>query len=178
MALVTIYPTAGQVQARDRVTAVLSVADPTAVKLSTELEAATSLAVECFLRDFNPDATTETVEAPDRYCSDQKFSRPGKTTWAPIELNYVYRPSEADTTDNNKAYKTLVAGLTLWIIQRPDYPKTLPFAVGQFYNAFQVTLDAQIPSRSGDASDASSEWQIKQMGHVQQMPILHKPLVA
>lgn len=178
MPVTTIFPTAGTVQARDRVLAILSVNSPNAVSLATEVNGATTVAIECFLRDFNPDGSEESVEAPDRYCSDQKYPNPGKVTWAPIELTYIWRPSEIDTSDNNKAYKTLTKGLSLYLLARPDYPKATDFAVDQYYNLYNVKLGAQITSRSGDASDASSEWQIKQMAYIQTEPVIHKKLVA
>ncbi len=178
MPVTTFFPTAGQVQARDRVLAILSVSNPAAISLATEVNAATTVAIECYLRDFNPSGSEESVDAPDRYCSDQKYPSPGKSTWEAIELNYIWRPSEADTTDNNKAYKTLTKGLGIWLVNRPDYPKSLDFAADQYYNAYKVVLGKQWLTRSGDASDASSEWQVKQMAYIQTEPTEHKKFVA
>ena len=178
MPVTTVNPTAGKVQGRDRVLAILAVNNIEAISLATEVEAATTLAIECALRDFNPDGTEETVEAPDRYCSTDKFPTPGKATWAPIELLYIYRPSELESSANNKAYATLKQGLEIVIAARPDYEKTLAFSADQHYNAYRVKLGKQFHSRSADASDASAEWQIKQMAYIQVEPTMHKKFVA
>jgi hypothetical protein len=86
-------------------------ANMSAPDLSSEINAASSVVVSCYLYgDLNPTVTTNKGEAPRRLCTTQVFQQFGNTTYEVPDLQYVYTPQAATSTSNNKAVASLTEG--------------------------------------------------------------------
>ena len=87
-----------------------TITDVNAPKLATEINAATSVTLECLLTEtFSPDASAEVGEVR-RMCSKQVQQRGGTVTLTIEDLIYAYDPQGLATAAINKAYAALVQG--------------------------------------------------------------------
>jgi len=156
-----IYPEATPVQGNVGVKAILTVATPAAASLATEVNAATSLDLSCFLRDWMAEPNPNSGTAPPRLCAPDEFPIEGRTQYPAIEGRYVYNPQEADSTNNNKAKALLLKGTVLQIMVRLglDADQTT-YAAAQRYELWKVRCGSQIRTRSGD--DEFAEFEIRQ----------------
>lgn len=157
-----IYPEATPVQGNTSLVLMTSVAALAAAKLATEINAATSINVSCFVRDWNPEMTSNTGNAPARLCSTVQLPVEGNTQFAPIEARYVYDPQADDTAPDNKAKAFLVRGTEFYALVRKGFDaQTAAFAVGQRYELWRFRAGRQNRVRSG--TDEFSEYEISQM---------------
>lgn len=168
-----ITPITGKVQGAERVLVVQAIANMAAPSLATELEVSTSLWVESFWRDFAPTGSQETGTAPRRIFTRQQLPSLGAGSWEIPELRYVWRPSEAVSTNNNKAYATLTEGLEVYVMRRSDKDDAIALAAAQFVDIYHLRLGIQFPDRSGDGSDQFAEYEIKQAVELLEQPKLH-----
>lgn len=161
--MTVVYPEGTPTLGNTKVKAVLSVASPTAPKLATEINAATSVDISCYLypAGWNPTGTTAKGTKPTRLCSKTQLEQLNRTTWTLADLQYVYDPQADDTAPGNEAKELLVEGTTLHLVERIglDADEDV-FAVGQRTRDHFVTLGAQIPS--GDRTDENGEFYITQ----------------
>lgn len=158
MAMQTYYPTAASPYLNERTVAVLSIAAIGAPKVATEIDAATSLDLTCAIADWYPDFQQGTSIGRRRACdpSGRQKLNPLELTLPPLE--YVIRPSLADTDAANLAIDTLTPGLELYIVQRPDVDKDTAFAALQLVNVFYVRMGLFRPGRSDAANDPTTEY--------------------
>lgn len=156
-----IYPEATPVQGNTSLVLLAAVADEAAVKLATEINAAGSVNVSCFVRDFNPELQSNSGNAPARLCSTVQLPVEGLTQFNPIEVRYVYDPQGDDTTDDNKAKAFLTRGTEFWALVRKGFDAQADaFAVGQRYELWRFRAGRQNKVRSG--TDEFSEYEISQ----------------
>lgn len=156
-----IYPEATPVQGNTKVAAVASIATPASPDLSTEIGAAGTLDVSLFLRDWNPDLTANTGQAPPRLGSGVQLPVEGNTQFAAIEIRYPYDPQAATSTDDNKALAMLTKGTELYFVVRKGLDaQSDAFAVGDHVEVWRVRCGKQRKVRSGD--DEFSEYEIVQ----------------
>lgn len=142
-------PTLGAV----KVKAVLSVADPTAPKLATEINAATSVDISCHLLadGWNPSAETAKQTKKRRLCSKKDTEQLSTTTYRLAALKYVHNPQADDTAAGNEARKALVGGLKIHFLERHGKDaQTAPFAVADRTRDHYVVLGPQIPMNDPD----------------------------
>lgn len=158
----TVYfPEATPAEGAVGVKAIAAVADATAAKLATEVNAATTVDLTCFLRAWNPDLTVNTGTAPPRLCRAAEFPREGRTQYPAIELRYVYDPQGDDMDPDNKAKATLTQGTVteLMIRKGPDADEDA-YAVGQKYELWKGRVGKQRRVTSSD--DEFAEFEIAQ----------------
>lgn len=155
-----IYPEATPVQGNTKVRVVTTIVNEAAPDLSSEIDAVTSLDISNFLRDWNPDLTANTGQAPPRLGSPVQLPREGNTNFAPIELRYVYDPQAASTTSDNKAKALLVEGTELYAVVRKGIDADTPFAAGDHVEVWRFRCGRQRPGRSGE--DEFSEFEMVQ----------------
>ncbi len=120
-------------------------ADPSAPKL-TEIEAATALSLECYLKEnFNPDGSSEDVE-DRRMCSKQVFQRGGMITRTSDDLVAIMDPQN-QVSDANKAYAALAPGATGFLVARWGIDlegDEAEWAVGQIVDVFPVEIGHRV----------------------------------
>lgn len=156
-----IYPEATPVQGNTSVVLLTSVAELDSVSLATEVNAATSVNVSCFVRDWNPEMTSNTGNAPARLCSTVQLPVEGNTQFAPIEARYVYDPQADDASDDNKAKAFLTRGTEFYALVRKGFDAQADaFAAGQRYELWRFRAGRQNRVRSG--TDEFSEFEISQ----------------
>jgi hypothetical protein len=114
-----IFPEATKVQGNTSVVVVQTIANMAAPDLSSEINAGSSVNVSCFLYgDLNPTVETNKGEAPRRLCTTQVFQQFGNTTYEVPDLQYVYDPQAASSTDDNKALAALTEGSEVYLVIR------------------------------------------------------------
>lgn len=157
-----IYPEATPVQGNTSVVLLTSAADLDSVSLAGEINDATSLIASCFLRDWNPEMTSNTGNAPSRLCSTVQLPVEGNTQFNAIEQRFVYDPQGDDTTDDNKVKAFLARGTEFYALVRKGLDaQATAFAVGQRYELWRFRAGRQNRVRSG--TDEFSEYEISQM---------------
>ena len=155
------YPEATPVQGNTSLVLMTAVAYLDSVSLATEIGAASSVNVSCYVRDWNPEMTSNTGNAPARLCSTVQLPVEGNTQFAPIEARYVYDPQAADSTDDNKAKAFLTRGTEFYALVRKGFDaQNTAFAVGQRYELWKFRAGRQNRVRSG--TDEFSEYEISQ----------------
>lgn len=151
-------PTLGAV----KVKAVTAVADPTAPKLATEINAVTSVDISCHLLvdGWTPSAETAKQTKKRRKCSKKDTEQLGVTTYRLAALRYIHNPQAADATAGNEARQLLKAGLKFHFIERQGKDaQTAPFAVTDRVRDHYVVLGPQIEM---DDPDENGEFYIYQ----------------
>lgn len=156
-----IYPEATPVQGNISLLLMTDVADADSVSLASEVGDAASLNVSCFVRDFNPELTSNSGSAPPRLCTTVQLPVEGLTQFSAIEVRYVHDPQAADSTDDNKAKAFLTRGTEFYALERQGLDaQTVAFAVGQRYKLWRFRAGRQNEGRSG--TDEFAEFEIVQ----------------
>ena len=157
-----IYPEATPSQGNIKLKAVLAITNTAAPSLATEINAATSLDLSMFVRDWNPDITSNTGTAAPRLGTRLQLPQEGQTQLSAVEIRYVYDPQAADTTNENKAKSMLTQGLVFYIVVRKGKDaQNVAFAASQQVEVWKFRAGRQNRTRSGD--DEFSEFEISQM---------------
>lgn len=156
-----IYPEATPVQGNTSLLLMPTVTTPAAVSLATEVNGASAINVSCFVRDWNPEMTSNSGNAPARLCSTVQLPVEGNTQFSPIEVRYVYDPQADDTTDDNEAKAFLVRGTEFYALVRKGFDaQATAFAATQHYELWKFRAGRQNKVRSG--TDEFSEYEISQ----------------
>jgi len=156
-----IYPEATPVQGNTKAKLVLTIATLTAPDLSSEVDAASSLDVSCFIRDFNPEMQSNSGQAPSRLCTTVQLPVEGNTQFNPVEVRYVYDPQAATSTDDNKLRLAVPKGTEFYLVVRKGLDaQASAFAAGQYVETWKFRAGRQNYVRSG--TDEFSEYEISQ----------------
>lgn len=146
-----------------KVKAILTMTDPTAPKLATEINAATSVDLSLYLypAGWSPTGTPSKGTRPPRLGSKKQREIFNRTTYSLGGLQYVFDDQALTTAQVNLARTLLVEGLSLHLLERlgPD-AETVAFALAQKTRDHYVTLGPQIVS--GDRTDENGEFYIMQ----------------
>lgn len=147
-----IFPEATAQLGNTSITVVQTVADMAAPKLATEINAASSVNVSCFLYSGGVGtATTNKGSAPRRICTKAELQQFGVTNYEVTDLSYVYNPQAADSTDDNKAKAALTEGSEVYLIVRKGLDaETAAYATGQYVDVWHVELGPQNRGVTGD----------------------------
>lgn len=165
-----IYPEATPAQGNTKVKVVTTIANTASPSLASEINAVTSLDISCFLRDWNPEMTSNSGTAPPRLCTKVQMPQEGRTQFSAIEIRYVYDPQGDDSTDDNKAKALLDEGTTFYAVVRKGLDaETVAFAATQKVEVWQFIAGRQNKVRSGD--DEFSEFEISQMLYPRSEPV-------
>lgn len=158
-----VYPEGTPTLGNTKVKATLAVAVLTAPKLATEINAATSVDLSCYLypAGWSPAATTAKGSKPTRLCSKTEQQQFNRTSYEIGDLQYVYDPQGEPTAEANKAQTLLVEGTKVYLVERLGLDaQTSAFAASQKVRTHYVVLGPQIPS--GDRTDENGEFFITQ----------------
>lgn len=165
-----IYPEATPVQGNTKVKVVLAIADPDTPSLATEINAASSLDISLFVRDWNPEMTSNSGSAPARLATTVQLPVEGNTQFNAIEIRYVYDPQADDTTDENKAKALLVRGTEFYAVVRKGLDaQATAFAATQRVEVWKFRAGRQNFVRSGE--DEFSEYEVSQLLYPQVEPV-------
>lgn len=167
--MTVLFPEATSVLGNLKVVVVDAIADMAAPKVATEINAATSLDISCFVRGWNPEITTNTGTAPSRLCTTLDLPQEGKTSIAAVAANYVYDPQAADSTADNKAKAKLVKGYEGFVVVRKGLPFDVAFAAGQKTEVWKIRTSRQNFVQSGD--DEYADFEIQQMVFPISLPV-------
>ena len=150
--MTVIFPEATPVYGTTSVVAIQTMADPAAPSLATDIDAATSVNISCFLYSGGVGtSTTAKGEAPRRLCTTSVLQNFGQTTYEVTDLQYVYDPQAALSTDDNKARNALTEGSEVYLLVRRGLnAQDTAYAAGQYVDVWHVRLGPQNKTQTGD----------------------------
>lgn len=158
-----VYPEGTPTLGNTKVAAVLTVANLTAPKLATEINAVTSVdgSLHLYPAGWQPSATTAKGEKPARLGSKRTLQQFNRTSYDLSDLQYVYDPQGDDSDPGNEFKELLESGLEVVLVERIGLDaEDVPFAVGQKVVCHHVLLNDQV--KSGDRTDENGEFFITQ----------------
>jgi hypothetical protein len=147
--MVLIAPEGVPVLGNTSVRWVAAIADTSAPKLATELNASAPASLDLagyILADaWEPGQDVSKGSAPRRLGQRSTVERFTTTTQNLGDLRYVISPQGAAGSDGKKAYETLTEGLAGYLVERLGLDaKSSAWAVGQFVNIIPVTLGPRL----------------------------------
>lgn len=150
--MTVVFPEATKVQGNTSVTVVQTVADTAAPKLATEINAASSVNVSCFLYSGGVGtSSTNKGEAPRRLCTTETFQQFGNTTYEITDLMYVYDPQGDDADPANEAKAALTEGTDVYLVVRKGLDaQSSAYATTQKVDVWHVRLGPQNRGATGD----------------------------
>lgn len=157
-----IFPEGVTARGQIKLKAVMTIANPASPSLATEINAASSLDVSCFVYADGWSHTLEQnkVEAPLRLCTKRTSDKFGNAKFTLQDLMYVVDPQAAAASDGVKAYETLLPDLSLWFVERQGLnAETDDFTAGEFVNLHPVQLSSE-RDITGDPSDEANEFMV------------------
>lgn len=146
---------------------VATIADPASPKLATEVDAATSVKLECLLTEtFSPDASVEKAQLR-RMCSRQVRERNGLVTRTVADLIGVYDPQDM-AAPVSKAYVTLVPGATGFLVVRWGVHVDTAFAAGDLVDVYPVEVGYRTKIAAADNDELQFKAGLSIIGEVQE----------
>lgn len=145
---------------------VTTIADPTAPKVATEIDAASSLMIQCFLKEYVGISTTVEEVEDWRACMRDVLATPGtsKTTIDPLVITIdPQNPAGA----NNKAYAALTPGTDGHIVVRYGVPTATAAAASQIVDVFPVTVASRDKQKVERNSQLKAEVKVMLRGQPQ-----------
>jgi len=158
-----VYPDAIPTLGNTKVKAVVAIADMLLPKLATEINAASSVDISCFLypAGWSPTGSTAKGTKPLRLCNKSAQEQLNRTTYSLADLQYVYAPQGVAAAPANAAKTLLASGTSIYLVERLGLDSDdTPFVVGQLTRVHYVTLGDQIVG--GDRTDENGEFMIMQ----------------
>lgn len=178
--MTVMYPEATKAQGNTSVTVAQTVTTSGPL-LATEIDAATSVDVSCFLYAGGAGTSSQSKgTAPDRLCSTDSFEQFGRTTYTVSDLSYVYDPQGAPEDPANAARTALTEGSDVWlVVRRGKSAQDDPYAVGDLVDLWHVRLGRQNKTTTGgDTPDEFAEYSILQSVIVLEPPVEDVALAA
>jgi hypothetical protein len=118
---------------------VAAIADTSAPKVATEINAAGSIDISCYLTGggYKP-SLSEQVITDERLCTTQTYEQKGRSQRG-LEVEYIDNTNSANQTTYNKAKDTLVPGTVQYLVVRTGLPYTTAAAAGQKFTVYPIT---------------------------------------
>lgn len=143
-----------------------AIANPAAPKLATEINAASSVALECLLtQNFSPDASVNRISLR-RMCSRQARERNGQVTRTIADLLGVYDPQDL-TSPVSKAYAALEPGATGYLVARWGVHVDTPWAAGDLVDVYPVEVGMRVKVSPEDDNELQFKASLSVSGEVQ-----------
>lgn len=116
-----------------------AIADTSAPKIATELNAAGAVDISCYLTGggYKP-SLSEQVITDERLCTTQTYEQKGRSQRG-LEVEYVDNTNSPNATLYNKAKDTLVPGAAQFLVVRTGLPYTTALAAGQKVTVYPIT---------------------------------------
>lgn len=149
--MTVVFPEGVSAFGTTSVAVVQTIANTSAPTL-TEINAATSVNVSCFLVSGGVGTvTTNKGNPPRRLCTTAQFESFGTSTYSVSDLTYLYSPQGDDADVANKAKVALEEGTDVYLVVRRGLSaEDEPFAVGDKVDIWHVTLGPQNEQPTGD----------------------------
>lgn len=150
--MTVVFPVATKSLGNTSVVAVATIANTSAPSLATEINASTSVNGSCYLyADMVATGETNKGTAPTRACEKTEREEFGRTKYSISDIQYVYDPQAADTTDENLFKAAMAPDTELYIVERVGLDsQTSALAVGQKVNVHHVRVGPQNRTKTGD----------------------------
>lgn len=150
--MTVVFPVATKSLGNTSVIAVATIANTSAPSLATEINASTSVNGSCYLyADLVATGETNKGTAPTRACEKTEREEFGRTKYSISDIQYVYDPQAAGTTDENKFKTALAPDTELYIVERIGLDsQTSALAAGQKVNVHHVRVGPQNRTKTGD----------------------------
>lgn len=161
--MTVVYPEGVPILGNTKVVATLAVASLTAPSLATDINAASSVDLSCYLLPdgWNPTGTQGKGTRQRRLCSKATQERLNTVAWSGPTLRYIHDPQGADADPGNEARELLQEDLTVYFIERMGLDaQDDPFTATERVRVHYLRLGAQIPS--GDRTDENGDFFIMQ----------------
>jgi len=143
------------------------IANPAAPSLATEINAATTVTLECLLtQTFSPDATVEKAQLR-RMCSRQVRERNGAVTRTIADLIGVYDPQDM-AADVSKAYAALSPGATGFLVVRWGVHVDTPWAAGDLVDVYPVEIGYRAKIAAADNDELQFKAGVSIIGEVEE----------
>lgn len=158
-----LYPDGTPAYGATSVVVALTLADPAAPSILTDLTAGNSLNASCFLYSGG-EATSETNKgtAPRRICDVSQREQFGSTLFTIADLQYVYAP-QGDAVDEGNGLKEMLApGLELYILTRDGKPAKVENLVATDLVGVHHIRLGPVQNRTKTGDDEFSEFSITQ----------------
>ena len=143
-----------------------TIANPTAPKLATELNAASSVQLECLIDGgFDIDFSVERKDLR-RMCSRQVRQRSGPVTYSVQDVMVVYDPQDL-AAPVSKAYAALTDGATGYLVERRGVHVDTAWAVGDLVRVIPVEVANANPAPPEDDDELKARVAFTVIGQVQ-----------
>lgn len=118
---------------------VAAIADTSAPKVATEINAAGSIDISCYLTGggYKP-SLSEQVITDERLCTTQTYEQKGRSQRG-LDVEYIDNTNSANQTTYNKAKDTLVPGTVQYLVVRTGLPYATAAAAGQKFTVYPIT---------------------------------------
>jgi hypothetical protein len=118
---------------------VAAIADTSAPKIATEINAAGSIDISCYLTGggYKP-SLSEQVITDERLCTTQTYEQKGRSQRG-LEVEYIDNTNSPNQTTYNKAKDTLVPSTAQFLVVRTGLPYATAPAVGQKFTVYPIT---------------------------------------
>ncbi len=118
---------------------VAAIADTSAPKVATEINAAGSIDISCYLTGggYKP-SLSEQVITDERLCTTQTYEQKGRSQRG-LEVEYIDNTNSPNQTTYNKAKDTLVPSTAQYLVVRTGLPYATAAAAGQKFSVYPIT---------------------------------------
>lgn len=150
--MTVVFPDAVLQEGNTSVVVVQTMAAPGVPSLATDIGAASSVNVSCYLYQGGVPTKAQSVgDRPRRICSKKTLQAFGNKSYTVTDLEYVYDPQGASSTTGNKARTALAEGSTVFLIVRRGLDsQTSAFVAAQKVDVWKVQLGPQNKTATGD----------------------------
>ena len=143
-----------------------TIANPLAPSLATEINAASSVALECLVvGNFNIDFSVDRTQLR-RICSRQVRERSGPVTYSVQDLFVVYDPQDM-AADVSKAYAALTDGASGYLVERRGVHVDTAWAAGDLVRVIPVEVANANPAPPEDDNELQARVAFTVIGEVQ-----------
>ncbi len=145
---------------------VTTIADTTAPSLATEINAASSVALECLVvGSFDIDFSVDRTQLR-RMCSRQVRERSGPVTYSIQDLFIVYDPQDM-AADVSEAYAALTDGATGYLVERRGVHVDTAWAADDLVRVIPVEVANANPAPPEDDNELQARIAFTVIGEVQ-----------
>ena len=143
-----------------------TLANPLAPKLATEINAASSVALECLIvGQFDIDFSVDRTQLR-RMCSRQVRERSGPVTYSIQDLFVVYDPQDL-AAPVSKAYAALTDGAQGYLVERRGVHVDTAWAVGDLVRVIPVEVANANPAPPEDDNELQARVAFTVIGEVE-----------
>ena len=143
-----------------------TLADPLAPSLATEINAASSVALECLVvGQFNIDFSVDRTQLR-RMCSRQVRERSGPVTYSVQDLFVVYDPQDM-AAGVSAAYAALTDGASGYLVERRGVHVDTAWAAGDLVRVIPVEVANANPAPPEDDNELQARIAFTVIGEVQ-----------